>query len=252
MEDALLDEAGRVVERWGSQYLEIRSRKDLGDRFPSSEHKVSMTVNLDADPEQLWKAFKHGHRQDIRKGIKNGFVSKFGGAELLDDFYGLLSESWRALGTPIYSKKYFETIVQTFGDAVRICVVFHDGQPVAAAFDGMYGDTVEGMWLAQRMAFRNQNVGYVLYWELIRDACERGFRHFHLGRSTVQSGGETFKKKWNAHARQLYWQYILRTSQTIPALNVNNPKYKLAIEAWRRLPIGLTQMVGPSIARSIP
>ena len=108
------------------------------------------------------------------------------------------------------------------------------------------------MWLAQRQAYRNQNVGYLLYWELIRDACEKGFRHFHLGRSTAASGGEMFKKKWNAEANQLYWQYILRPSQSIPALNVDNPKYKLAIETWRRLPVGLTTMIGPSIARSIP
>ena len=249
---ALLDEAGLVIARWNVRYLEMRNRRDLGAAYPSSEHKVSMTVELDPDPEKLWNAFKTGHRQDIRKGIKNGFVAKFGGLDLLDDFYTLLSESWRDLGTPIYAKSYFEKILRVFGADARICVVYKESEPVAAAFDGLHGRTVEGMWLAQRMAFRNQNVGYVLYWELIKDACEAKFEHFHLGRSTAQSGGETFKKKWNAQARQLYWQYMLRQVDTVPALNPNNPKYKFAIEAWRRLPIGVTQMVGPSIARSIP
>jgi len=252
VETALLDQAARVVERWGCKYLEIRSRKNLGDRFPSSERKVSMALELDGNPDNLWNAFKPAHRQAIRKGQKGGFVTKFGGADLVDDFYGLLAESWRDLGTPIYAKSYFDAIVRAFGSFIRVCVIYHDGRPVATAVDGTHGDTVEGMWLAQRQAYRNQNVGYLLYWELIRDACEKGFRHFHLGRSTAASGGEMFKKKWNAEANQLYWQYILRPSQGIPALNVDNPKYKLAIETWRRLPVGLTTMIGPSIARSIP
>ena len=38
----------------------------------------------------------------------------------------------------------------------------------------------------------------------------------------------------------------------MPALNVDNPRYQLAIDVWRRLPVGVTQFIGPSIARSIP
>jgi FemAB-related protein (PEP-CTERM system-associated) len=252
IEAALLAEAERVAGRWQSDYLEIRSRRDLGPKYPGSDHKVSMTVALDPDAEKLWNAFKTGHRQDIRKGMKNGFTARFGGAELLDDFYALLSESWRDLGTPIYAKSYFADILRTFAGDVRLCVIYREQEAVATAFDGLHRDTVEGMWLAQKMALRNQNVGYVLYWELIKQACEHGYLHFHLGRSTAHSGGETFKKKWNAELRQLHWQYILRSAPTVPGLNPNNPKYRLAIEAWRRLPIGVTQRVGPAIARSIP
>jgi lipid II:glycine glycyltransferase (peptidoglycan interpeptide bridge formation enzyme) len=108
------------------------------------------------------------------------------------------------------------------------------------------------MWLGMRSEFRKQMVGYVLYWELIKDACERGYARFHLGRSTAQSGGEQFKKKWNAEAVQLYWQYILRTRTDLPRLNPDNRKYRLAIAAWRKLPVGVTQRIGPLIARSIP
>jgi lipid II:glycine glycyltransferase (peptidoglycan interpeptide bridge formation enzyme) len=111
---------------------------------------------------------------------------------------------------------------------------------------------VEGMWLGMRAEFRKQMVGYVLYWELIKDACQRGYTRFHLGRSTAQSGGEQFKKKWNADAVQLYWQYILRTRDEIPALNVSNPRYQLAIKTWQKLPVPVTQVLGPFIARSIP
>ena len=79
-----------------------------------------------------------------------------------------------------------------------------------------------------------------------------GCRHFHLGRSTAQSGSEQFKKKWNAYPTQLYWQYILRTRDSIPQLNVMNPKFRLAIATWRRLPLFITNAIGPRLARNIP
>ena len=38
----------------------------------------------------------------------------------------------------------------------------------------------------------------------------------------------------------------------LPQLNVDNPKYRLAIDTWRKLPLAVTQLVGPSLARGIP
>ena len=79
-----------------------------------------------------------------------------------------------------------------------------------------------------------------------------GLLHYHLGRSSSGSGAEDFKKKWNAYPSQLYWHYILNNSDDIPQLNVNNPKYDLAIKAWKKLPLIVTKVIGPHIAKSIP
>lgn len=252
IERALLDAAVAVAESWRVDYVELRSRRYLGDEYPCSTQKVSMTLALDPTPDVLWDRFKTGQRQEIRRGYKNGFTAKFG-PELVDDFYALLSDGWRELGTPIYRLSYLKKILAAFPQATRVCVVYApDGTPAAGAFDGLHNDTVEGMWLATGSRHRRALVGYVLYWELIKHACEHGFRHFHLGRSSKDSGGEQFKKKWNAEMQQLYWHYVLRTCTEIPALSPTNPKYQFAINAWQRLPLPLTQFLGPFIARSIP
>jgi hypothetical protein len=73
-----------------------------------------------------------------------------------------------------------------------------------------------------------------------------------LGRSTIDSGGQANKRKWTAEPRPLYWEYVLGDGVAIPELGVDNPKYRLAIEAWRRLPVPVTQWIGPLLARSIP
>ena len=156
------------------------------------------------------------------------------------------------MGTPIFSIVYLDAVAAAFRDVIRVYVVYSGDEPAAAAFVLFDGDTVEGLWLGSRGKFRREYAGYVLYWDLIKDACELGFKKYHLGRSTVQSGGEQFKKKWNAHATQLYWQFILRNRTEVPQLNVQNPKYQFAIKMWQRLPLGVAEAIGPYISRNIP
>lgn len=252
IEQSLIGRAREITNELGLKYLELRSRRHLGDALPCATHKVSLTLSMTKDCDALWKGFKTGHRQDIRRGYKYGYVARFGGPELLEPFYEVMSESWRNLGTPIYNRHYFRSIVETFPQHVRLCVVYAGAEPAAAAFDGMHGETVEGMWMGTKARFRHRLINYVLYWELIKHAAESGYTRLHFGRSTADSGSASFKKKWNASVDQLYWHYVLPPGAAMPALNVDNPRYRRAIDLWRRLPIGVTQLVGPSIARCIP
>lgn len=249
---ALVDEAKAILKSNNADYLEIRSLSKLNIPLPTSEHKVSMTLNLSSDPDSLWRAFKSKHRTQIRNAYSQGFSAVVGKAELLNVFYDILAESWRSLGTPLYAKSYFEEIAKRFADSVSIFLVLHRGKPIGTAFNGFHRKTVEGMWAGTTSEYRRSDANYVLYWEMIKYYCETGFERFHLGRSTVDSGAEAFKKKWLAYGSQLYWQYILGTTREIPQLNVNNPRYQLAIRTWRHLPLGLTKRVGPMIARSVP
>jgi len=251
-EKALLDEAKHLVDRERMAYLELRNMVKSNEPLPTSEKKVSMTLSLNDDPDVIWNGFKSKQRNSIRRAYKNGLSVKDGGMELLDDFYLILSQSWRALGTPIYRRDFFAEIISTFPDDTRIFVLYHDGQPVAAAFNGYFRDVVEGMWLGIDYRFQSLQPNYMLYWEMIKHGCKNGYRLFHLGRSSSESGGEFFKKKWNAETKQLYWQYYLGTSKNIPELNVHNPKFQLAIQLWRKLPLLLTKILGPPIAKNIP
>jgi hypothetical protein len=49
----------------------------------------------------------------------------------------------------------------------------------------------------------------------------------------------------------LYYEYRLYRSDRIPQNNPLNAKYRLFIEAWRRMPIGLANWLGPSIVRNL-
>jgi len=250
--EALLSEAKNLTIKSNADFLEIRALELLSEDLPSTQHKISMTLDLDAEADNIWNNFKSKHRTNIRRVYKNDISVKQGRHELLDTFYQLMAESWKGLGTPIYKKKYFKDILDTFPQETKIFIAYQGDTPIATAFNGYYKGVVEGMWAGTLPEYRRIQPNYVLYWEMIKDACENGYKHFHLGRSTADTGAESFKKKWNAYAKQLHWQYILNKSDDIPQLNVNNPKFQLAIKVWSKLPLSVTTAIGPLIAKSIP
>ena len=133
-------------------------------------------------------------------------------------------------------------------------MVFYQGKAIATAFNGHFRDTVEGMWTYALKEHAGLYTNYLLYWEMIKDACIRGYTLFHLGRSTHESGATFYKSKWNAQTHQLYWEYLLneRRRSDLPELNVDNPKYKLAINMWRKMPVRITNWIGPFLSKSLP
>jgi FemAB-related protein (PEP-CTERM system-associated) len=89
------------------------------------------------------------------------------------------------------------------------------------------------------------------YWELMRRACARGLKVFDYGRSKLGTGSYSFKKNWGFEPQPLHYEYCLYKRDGIPQNNPNNAKFKLLIETWRRMPIGLANWLGPFIVRSL-
>lgn len=249
--DHLLQEARRLSESEGCDYLEIRAFEAY-EGFLHSDRKVSMTLELPESDEIMWESFSRKHRKNIRRALKNGVQVSVGGAELVSGFYQVMERNWRSLGTPLYQKAYFEGLFEAMPDSHRIFLGRHEGKPVAATLVGHFGPVLEGMWAAQDPRTQSLQSNYVMYWEMIRWACARGLKRFHLGRSTRGSGAAEFKARWNAKAEPLYWNVALGTRKEMPQLNPDNPKFHLAMATWRRLPLPILRIVGPLIARSLP
>lgn len=257
---ALTARAVSLSDELHADYLELRCAQPLSTDMPVSLRKVSMTIELDADSQKLWDGFHAHHRKNVRRALKNEFDVRVGGIELLDPFYHVLELSWRTLGTPLYAKHYFRRVLETFPDNTHVYVCQHKEKPAGVAMVGHFNGTVEGLWAGCDPALRHLQANYVMYWEMIQHTCREGYRRFHLGRSTTKSGAEEFKAKWNAQTHQLYW-YFHRPAKKgragieavdMPKLNVDNPKYRLAIAAWQHMPLWATRVLGPPLARGIP
>jgi len=189
-------------------------------------------------------------RAMVRKGIKNDLETRV--EDHLDNFYPIFSESYRNLGTPVLSRKYFEAIKQSFGKDCQVLTVFKDNKAIASVMSYYFRDEVIPYYGGSLSEARGLMANDFMYWELMRRSCEAGVRVFDYGRSREGSGSYRFKKHWGFVPEPLYFQYDLIGHSEMPDVSPSNPKYRMAISVWKRLPTGLTRMIGPLLARGLP
>jgi len=248
---ALLEAAGALATRLGVSHIEYRDQRPR-EGWPVRTDKVAMLLDLAATPDEQWAAFGSKLRAQIRRPEKEGATTRFGGAELVPDFYRVFARNMRDLGTPVYGQSLFRRIAERLPAGARVAVVYLQGQPVAAGFTLRHGDRVEIPWASSLRDWNRVGVNMQLYWSILKDAIGSGARQFDFGRSSVDAGTYRFKAQWGATPRQLYWHYWLKPGQAMPNLTPASPKYALAVRAWQRLPVVVANLVGPRIVRNLP
>jgi serine/alanine adding enzyme len=234
------------------QHAEIRTEtpQDYGLQVRSS--KVSMRLALESGPEALWKRFPAKLRSQIKRAQREAMAVTIGREEELPAFYGVFAQNMRDLGTPVYSKTFFASILRELPDSTWICTVRLGTRPIAAGFLMSFRDMLEIPWASSLRRYNKLGPNMLLYWGVLQFACERGFRVFDFGRSSPDSGTFRFKAQWGAAPVPLYWHYWLREGGPLPDLSPRNPKMQLAIRAWQKLPVALTKLLGPAIVKNLP
>jgi len=249
----LLREAIRIAEDAKAQHIELRHSHKFDNGMPEKTSKVSMILELPIQEDDLWKAFSSKLRSQVRRPEKEGMYSRVGREEELNSFYQVFSANMRDLGTPVYPKKFFSNILTEFPGTTWICSVYtKDKLPVASGFLVAFKDRMEIPWASSLKEHNRFGPNMLLYWSVIRFACESGYKLFDFGRSTPGEGTYKFKQQWGAKPVQLYWHYWLKNGGPLPELNPDNPKYRLAIKLWKRLPVALTRFLGPMIVKNLP
>jgi FemAB-related protein (PEP-CTERM system-associated) len=247
--EALLTRATEHAKLLGVSHIELRHGycNDLG--WPKKDHKVSMRLELPSRYEDLFKRFTPKLRSQIRRGEKEGMTVEVGELNLLDDFYTVFTRNMRELGTPVYGKKFFAEILRAFSKDARVVIVYLEKRPVAGGFVLGFRNMLEIPWASSDRRYARLAPNMLLYSSILNYACEHGYRVFDFGRSSKDSGTYRFKQQWGATPIQLEWHYWLRNGQQLPELNPQNPKFRFAIEAWKRLPLSLTTLLGPQISK---
>lgn len=233
----------------GSRYVELRHVERQLPELPCREHKVSMWLQLEPG---LWDKLDRKVRNQVRKAEKSNLTVVRGGAELLAPFYSVFARNMRDLGTPVYSKRLFAEVLRVFPDRARIVLVRHGAEPVAAGFTYRTGSHLEVPWASSVRAYNHLCPNHLLYWHAIQTAFEEGVSTFDFGRSTPNEGTYRFKAQWGAVPVALHWEYALAHGAAVPDQSPKNPKFRLAIAAWKACPLWLANAAGPRIVRWIP
>lgn len=235
------------------KYLELRHEQR--HQHPAFNHelteKVHMRLALPTERDGLWQQIGPKVRNQVRKAEKAGLAVAWGRDDLLADFYTVYSHNMRDLGTPVFSRRLFASILQHLSESAEICVARHGRTTVAAAIlvHGHGMTEVPSASSLRRWNYLNGNM--LVYWHLLTRAIERGQQVFDFGRSSAGSNTYRFKAQWGATPHPAVWQYYVRRG-SVGEMRPNHPKNQRRIAVWKRLPVWLTRLVGPSIVRGIP
>lgn len=247
---ALEAEAQRLAVELGTDHLELRHIERRHTDWPVQELYVTFRKAILPKEEDNMLAIPRKQRAMVRKGIKNGLTSHID--PTVDRFFALYADNVHRHGTPAMPKRYFATLLKTFGaDAEVLTVCSAEGRPLSSVLSFYFRDEVLPYYAGDDEAARDLAANDFKYWELMRLACARGLKVFDYGRSKEGTGPYAFKKNWGFEPTPLNYEYRLYKRESIPQNNPANAKYKLLIATWRRLPIGVANWLGPFIVRNL-
>lgn len=247
--DALDTRAEAIGRELGVDHIEYRSLGESHRNWPRQDLYVTFRKPIFAEPEANLAAIPRKQRAMVRKGIRNALQSDTGD---LDAFFALFADNVHRHGTPAHSRRFFELLLQTFGERAEVLVV-RDAkrEPISAVLSLYFRDEVLPMHAGDAPRARELAANDFKYWELMRRAAESGCRVFDYGRSKRGTGPFDFKKNWGFEPTPLVYEYRLLRGQAIPQNNPLNPRYRLMIATWRRLPRWLVGAIGPYIVRGL-
>lgn len=248
----LIEAGDKVRQELSARHIELRYCRDTGLGLPQRTDKVTFWLPLPDNHTDLWDSFQPKLRSQIRRGERERTEVEVGGEELLEDFYRVFSVNMRDLGTPVYGKKFFRNLLSALGDRAWLVTARIDGRAVGCAFLTGYRNRMEIPWASTLRAHNHRSVNMIMYWRILQFAIDRGFEVFDFGRCSEGGGTYHFKQQWGAQPLRLYWDYVLPEDEAMPALNPDNPRFRLLIAAWRRLPVWGANLLGPHIVRVLP
>ena len=244
------DHALGLADELGVDFIEYRVRAPVHDDWTLKPNLyVGFRREIDPDPEKNLLALPRKQRAMVRKGIKAGLESRIDTDTAT--VHRIYAVSVRNLGTPVFPRALFDNLIHEFGDAVDIVTITKDGDAVASVLNFYFRNEVLPYYGGGTMAARACAANDFMYWEVMRRAAERGYRIFDFGRSKVGTGAFSFKKNWGFEPEPWTYEYKLKRIDEIPDINPLNPKYRLFINAWKRLPVPIANIIGPHIVRGL-
>ena len=251
--NVLLPAMEHEVHRQNVRYIEIRPKDGPTivntSLFQSNRDYWLHHLDLTQDLDTIFSSFhKASIQRKIRRAEREGLIRQHGRSEfLLDAFCRLNLLTRRRHHVPPQPRKWFENLIDCFGQALSIHVAFKDTKPLAAILIIRYKDTVVYKYGASDGQHHNLGGTHLLFWRAIQDAKTDHAKVFDFGRSDHDDTGLiTFKDRWGCERSTLTYSRFTPSAQSEDSYLSNTQARRLvsARRALDILPDGAFQLVG--------
>ena len=251
---AMVAEAVALAERLSCPTVELRGGMMVdGDGwYHDSSTYLGFVRDLASDDEAELLAIPRKQRAEVRRALGFGLTVETGSSERdREAHYQVYSESVRNLGTPVFPRGLFDAVLDEFGDDADILTIRQGGIAIASVISLYWRGTVMPYWGGGTAAARQWRANDLMYFALMNHARARGCTRFDFGRSKAGTGPAAFKHNWGFEAQPLAYAKHAADGEVLRDINPLNPKYRLQVALWQRLPLRLANRIGPLIARGL-
>jgi serine/alanine adding enzyme len=252
---ALAGAADERAQELGVDYFTLRDTFDpVAPGFETVNQHTVFVLDVPTDPDEVVEALPSNMRRYVRQGLKRGAVVA-SGTEDLAEFHGMFARFCRDVGTPVFSRQFIERVVDALPGHWMVVVIRDGDTVIGGGFQILLRDTVWGLWGGSWHESLDLRPNHLLVWECMRYASEHGLAHLNTGRSRVGSGQHKFKRQWGGEPYPLYQHFSLLDRESVPGVfNGAGPSraQRTFSDVWRRLPVPLASIIGPSVRRHIP
>jgi FemAB-related protein (PEP-CTERM system-associated) len=252
-ETALATAAWELAGKLGCSSMEVRGGASPGPEWTmENERYLGFVRPLAADDDAEMAAIPRKQRAEVRRSFTFDLdVSTGRSADDAKAHYGVYAEMVRNLGTPVFPRALFTEVLREFGTSADLLIVRHRGVAVSSVLSLYWKGTVYPYWGGGTAAARGLRANDRMYFELMRHARERGCTRFDFGRSKTGTGPAAYKKNWGFQPEPL--TYYERTAEGASARDASplNPKYRMQIAVWQKLPLWIANRAGPLISRGL-
>lgn len=187
--------AGRVSHLRIDPEIEIDGPHDPGGEMrgalaahgwrsaPPIQPSSTRVIDLSADEATLWGDLRKKWRQYVNKARTAGVVVVDADGSRLGDFYWIYRETADRAGFLIRTEAAYRDVWEAFAPSGRARLLFAqsaDGEPLAALFLVRCGTRVVEPYGGMTQAGADTRANYLLKWEAIRTARERGATSYDL------------------------------------------------------------------------
>lgn len=221
--------------------------------FEERTRFVTFRVPCSGDADEVWDGIKDSRQRQITQAAESDLEYDVGDSlSDLREYYRLYLHSMRGHGSPPHSFEFFRTLWESLYRTgnLRMEMLRKDGSLVNAIINLSLGSTMYQWGVVNDYEYRDLNGGSLLVWKSLEWACENGDDAYEFGRTREGSGVYTFKKSFGGDK---VWyddlHYFPGSSRGLP--HPEKEAYEPIKKAWSKLPIPVTEVVGPHLRKGI-
>lgn len=167
-----------ILDEFDEEIIEKLKVNKFVKAFEELQPEWRQIIDISQSEQDLLAQMKEKGRYNIKIAQREGVVIK--SSKKIDDFYKIFIETAKRDGFSIRPRNYFEKMFEILGENVELLIAEFQGKIIAAEIVTFYENTASYLYGASSSENRNVMAPYLLHWEAIKRAKEKGCKYYDL------------------------------------------------------------------------